>query len=421
MLIKRIINNIKTEDDANSISNCFNLYDATLGNYLISDIQYFNDVVINYKHIDKEEETTVRNLYLKSKKIKNILERFVKNFKIKIYKNYEFYKDLRFIPLKNYDENEIVKLIQNKTIYSFRTLDLIHLLKLSLYNNENMFPMPLKLKNPYTNVYFKKFNLYNILLAFNNTKYFLPEIILCYYKSNFDIIKFKLNTYPLLKEKAIDNFLKAGYTRDLYDYIMSLCHDFRKETNYVLVKTTISIFKKARMVEIFKKILQFYLKKKYLSNPLKKDYFENKCLLELKRVINKYGHLLDFLHLTKLESIQYETAELINEINTLDASSIITFPETTDNAVNSIIDNNVSSLNQSTTLPTLPTPTTPLQNTMIYPGNNFIYRRRSTLYLPPINRDPFSPSIELPRSPTLNNSNITNSGNIRNRLNFGFR
>jgi hypothetical protein len=444
MLIKKIINNIKTDYDKNIISNSFILYDDTLGNNLKSDINYFNNIIKYNLYGDYEEEKIIENLYLKAKKIKNILERFVKILKKKLYKKYEFNKDLRFVPLKNYNNNEIVKIIENKTIYSFRTLDLIHLLKISLYNNENMFPIPLKLKNPYTNIYFKKHNLYNILIAFNNTNYILPEIVLNYYKSNFDIIKFKLKAYPLLKENAIDNYLKNGYISELYDYIITLCHDFRKETNYVLVKTTISIFKKARMVDIFKKTLSCYLKKKYLSNPLKKEYFENKCFIELKKIIKRHGFKREFLHLNNIQSIRYETSELINELNTLDimrdaatSATDATSPtvvtdaispnvvtnttsetyetsatSASNNTINNIINNamnDVSYLNE-----------TENQNTIISSNNNFIYRRRSTLYLPPINRNPFTSTNEIPRSP-VNNNNLSLSNDIRNRLNFGFR
>ena len=427
MLIKTIINKIKTEDDVKSISNCFNLYDVTLGNYLKSDIYYFNDIIIHYKH-EGDEKRTIENLYLKAKKIKNTLERFIKKLKIKIYKKYEFDKDLRFLPLKNYNDNEKIDIIENKTIYSFRTLDLIHLLKISLCNNENMFPIPLKLKNPYTNLYIKKYNLYNILISFSNTKYILPEIILNYYKSDFDIIKLKLKAYPILKENAINDYVKVGYISELYDYVISLCHDFRKKPEYVLVKTRLSIFKKSKMVDIFKKCIKFYLKKKYLSNPLKKEYFEDKCIKELKKIIEKYGTESEFLHLNRLESIRYETTELINELNTIEmhSNSIL---ETQNNATNSenilltesnntindIINNamnDVSNLNGE-------------QNTIMSP-DNFIYRRRSTIYLPPINRDsfapvnrdPFAPTTEIPRSP--NNNNLTHSTDIRNRLNFGF-
>ena len=435
MLIKTIINKIKTEDDVKSISTCFNLYDITLGNYLKSDIYYFNDIIIHYKH-DGDEKRTIENLYLKAKKIKNTLERFIKKLKIKIYKKYEFDKDLRFLPLKNYNDNEKVDIIENKTIYSFRTLDLIHLLKISLCNNENMFPIPLKLKNPYTNLYIKKYNLYNILISFSNTKYILPEIILNYYKSDFDIIKLKLKAYPILKENAINDYVKVGYISDLYDYVISLCHDFRKKTEYVLVKTSLGIFKKSKMVDIFKKCIKFYLKKKYLSNPLKKEYFEDKCIIELKKIIKKYGAEREFLHLNKLESIRYETTELINELNTIEVrDSIMETPnnnsiletqnnvnnsenillQESNNSINDIINNamnDVSNLNGE-------------QNTIMSP-DNFIYRRRSTIYLPPINRrsfepvirDPFAPTTEIPRSP--NNNNLTHSADIRNRLNFGF-
>ena len=446
MLIKTIINKIKTEDDVKSISTCFNLYDVTLGNYLKSDIYYFNDIIIHYKH-EGDEKRTIENLYLKAKKIKNTLERFIKKLKIKIYKKYEFDKDLRFLPLKNYNDNEKVDIIENKTIYSFRTLDLIHLLKISLCNNENMFPIPLKLKNPYTNLYIKKYNLYNILISFSNTKYILPEIILNYYKSDFDIIKLKLKAYPILKENAINDYVKVGYISDLYDYVISLCHDFRKKTEYVLVKTSLGIFKKTKMVDIFKKCLRFYLKKKYLSNPLKKEYFEDKCIMELKKIIEKYGTEREFLQLNKLESIRYETTELINELNMTEIRNNNSILETqnnnsiletqnnnsiletqnnannlenillqeSNNSINDIINNamnDVSNLNGE-------------QNTIMSP-DNFIYRRRSTIYLPPINRrsfepvnrDPFAPTTEIPRSP--NNNNLTHSADIRNRLNFGF-
>ena len=464
MLIKTIINKIKTEDDVKSISTCFNLYDVTLGNHLKSDIYYFNDIIIHYKH-EGDEKRTIENLYLKAKKIKNTLERFIKKLKIKIYKKYEFDKDLRFLPLKNYNDNEKVDIIENKTIYSFRTLDLIHLLKISLCNNENMFPIPLKLKNPYTNLYIKKYNLYNILISFSNTKYILPEIILNYYKSDFDIIKLKLKAYPILKENAINDYVKVGYISDLYDYVISLCHDFRKKTEYVLVKTSLGIFKKTKMVDIFKKCLRFYLKKKYLSNPLKKEYFEDKCIIELKKIIEKYGTEREFLQLNKLESIRYETTELINELNMTETRNNNSILETrnnnsiletqnnnsiletrnnnsiletrnnnsiletrnnannlenillqeSNNSINDIINNamnDVSNLNGE-------------QNTIMSP-DNFIYRRRSTIYLPPINRrsfepvnrDPFAPTTEIPRSP--NNNNLTHSADIRNRLNFGF-
>ena len=459
MIIKKIISKIKTEEDNNNISNSFNLYDNTFGYNLKSDIIYFDNIIIKYYLYGKEKKI-IEDLYFKAKKIKNTLDRFVKNYKRKIYKKYEYDSDLRFIPLKNYDKNEIIEIIENKTIYSFRLLDLINILKVSLYNNENMFPLPLKLKNPYTNIYFKKHNLYNIIFAFNKTKFIIPEIILNYYKSDFDIIKFKLKTFPSLKENAIDKYLKNGSIRELYDYIITLCHDFRKETNYVLIKTRSSIFKKARMVDILKKTLVCYLKKKYLSNPLKKDYFEYKALLEFKKVINNDRYSNEFLQLNNIESARYETTEIINELNTLDillgtdttgtsgvgTSGVGTSGAGTSGAGTSGAGTSgagtsgagtsgagtsgagtsgagtsgAGAIGAGTSGAGVIGAGGAIENSIIPSNDDFIYRRRSTLYLPPINRNPFSSINELSRSP-VNNSNLHISNNIRNRLNFGFR
>ena len=55
---------------------------------------------------------------------------------------------------ENYDKSEIIVINQNNTNYKFRLLDLIKLWKIALYNSQNMFPQPIKLKNPFTNIEF---------------------------------------------------------------------------------------------------------------------------------------------------------------------------------------------------------------------------------------------------------------------------
>ena len=142
-----------------------------------------------------------------------------------------------------------------------------------------------------------------------------------------------------------------------------------------------------------------------------------------------HGFKSEFLHLNNIQIIRYETSELINELNTLDimrndatnaidatSPTVVTDSTSTTSASNNTINNinnnainDVSYLNEPEN-----------QNTIISSNNNFIYRRRSTLYLPPINRNPFTSTNEIPRSP-VNNNNLSFSNNIRNRLNFGFR
>ena len=96
-----------------------------------------------------------------------------------------------------------------------------------------MFPEPIKLKNPFTNIVFSDSALFNIFYKFQKSKFVVPEIILLFYKSNFDIEEFKIKTYPMLQSNAIETYIKVAPIQELYDYLVMLFHDYRKETNYV--------------------------------------------------------------------------------------------------------------------------------------------------------------------------------------------
>lgn len=447
---------IEKKEEYNMITKSYILYKKTYLNNT-SDIKFYYNCIENYTFLDDEEMILTKKLYLNSKKIKNKLQRFYNICKNKIYKKYEFDSDLRFIPLKNYDKSEIINIIENKTIYSFRILDLINLLKISLYNNDNMFPIPMKLKNPYTNIYFKKYNLYNILIAFSKTKYIIPETILIYYKCDFDIENFKESAFPILQENAIDCFVKKGPIRDLYDYIITVCHDFRKKTNYVIVKSSISIFKKSEMVNLFSNTLKFYLKHKYLCNPLKKKKYKKKTITELKKIIQKHGYKSEFLKLSDIERIRYDTSNLITEINNMSnnmnenispSQQLSTTTETIPTINNvSLLNNEIQNLeNDINILDNINNSENNEELTNSYQQepireNNFIFRRRRTsIYLPPIttthnsinrtsnnneniitHRNPFRATNELIRSPSNIQNNVRLTSNIRNRLSFGLR
>ena len=156
MLLKTITENIiKQKYESVVIPTTFKIYSETL--YGLSDIKYYYYCIYKNKLLSESTTNIIENVYVDSKNIINILNRFARKIKTNKYKKYEIDRDLRFILFKNYEKKEILQLIQYKTIYSFRILDLIHLLKLSLYNCENMFPRPMRLKNPFTNIVFKKY------------------------------------------------------------------------------------------------------------------------------------------------------------------------------------------------------------------------------------------------------------------------
>lgn len=413
MLLKNIIETIRAKKYPNFIkSSSYKIYCDTL--YGLSDIKFFYYCIYKNKFLNEEESQILLSIYIDSKKILNIINRFSKKIKFKLYKKYEIDKDLRFIPLKNYDKSEIVYIIENNTIYSFRILDLINLWKICLYSNENMFPRPNKLKNPFTNIVFKKYNLYNIFISFSKTKFIIPDCVLAYYKCNFDMRDFKNDFFPKLQYNAIESYSKEGPISEHHDYIVYLLHDFRKITNYAFVETGVSIFKKMKIVDLLRNILCCYLKQKFLCNTLHKEKYERIFKKKLRYFFEKNRTLPYFFFLNESEINRYENnglAELTDDL----------LSETTNEIPNTIIEDRseiseISTTNRrSSTLP------------LLTYNSNSVYRRRGGMYstiLPPIiqntymdNTNPFQPSSELYRSPI--NSLVSNVDNtVRNTINI---
>ena len=446
MLLKKVMNIIENKKYPYFYkSSSYEVYSNTL--HGLSDVTFFNYCIYKNKFLSNEHQKIIMDVYIDSKNILNIMNRFLKKLKFKIYKKYENNRDLRFIPFEKYDKSEIIDIIQNKTVYSFRILDLINLWKISLYSNETMFPKPTNLKNPFTNMIFKKYNLYNIFISFSKTNFIIPDCILEFYKCNFDMNYFKKKFFPKLQYNAIENYSKVGSVSDHHDYIVSMLHDFRKTTNYAFVESRCSIFKKMKIVDLLRNVLSCYLKQRFLCNPLLKENYEKVLKRKLKTFFEENSSLPYFFFLNEREKLRYEGDELLertentlNELLTMnenDVSSNIVIEDNenlnnTDNTILSDINNVNSSIS-------LIAPTNIVRNS--YRSTSVYRRRRNSIFLPPIventystSSNPFQPSYQLRRSPVnststrLNivsnrNSRIRNginmTPNIRNRLSFG--
>ena len=88
--------------------------------------------------------------------------------------------------MSKYKKSHKVDLLQNKTIYTFRISDLINLWCIALYNCEGLFPKPMELKNPHTNLEFKLHNLYNLYFAIMDSGFHIPNILSFFFSTGFD-------------------------------------------------------------------------------------------------------------------------------------------------------------------------------------------------------------------------------------------
>ena len=432
MLIKKIMDTIESSSTTFLYTDSFIIYKNTIRDY--SDIRFFNYIILNNISFSEKEKEEMIELYVKSKKIINNLNFFSKKIKLSLYKKYDCNVDLLFNSLDNYKENEVIEIIQNKTIYKFRILDLINLWKISLLKSETMFATPKKIKNPFTNVELKYHNLYNLFFGIIKSNYIVPQIILNFYKCSFDINIFKKKNFPFLQEKAIEHYGNNTHFIDLFDYLNTMLHVFRKETDFIFIKQDISIFKKKIIVNNMKKIIILYLKYKFLCNPLLKDEYLHNLKISLSRYFKYSFSYSYFIKLNLNEQLYYN-----GDTNANDTSNDISNNNTGNNFNEELVNDDIISVLNNTPIVSIapyPPPSQPHNTSFVYRRPTHrrpTHRRTNARILPPLNTsineiisnaitdstttsnttqsftstnniNPFLPSRELQRSPNVANT-----------------
>lgn len=236
---------------------------------LTSDIYTYKLYIEDNEHLTLEEKQDVEDLYLISKQLKRTLRKFIHIKKISKYDN-PVDTDLYFNKLTAFPYYQTVNLVCDNTIFQFRISDLINMWMKSLKHTDNLFVKPLPFKNPYTNVAFKKHNLYNIFIAIQFSKYQLPHLIYLFIKDYCNINIFSINAYPILKDNAINTHVETGHTVELMENINNMMHEFKRNINYIFFPENLSYIRKKRIVKRMRPILKNYLYGSYGCNPLKK-------------------------------------------------------------------------------------------------------------------------------------------------------
>ena len=236
---------------------------------LTSDIYTFKFFIIDNELLTKEEKEQVEDLYLLAKIVKNTFKkhlRLKRIHKLKPTNN----EDLYFNNLNTFPIYQSINLICQNTLYRFRLSDLVNMWLKCLKNTDNLFCKPIQLKNPYTNMPFKEYNLYNIYNGLANSKFQIPILIREFIKHNCNINVFTLELYPILKDHAVYNFVKTAHTYELMEQINNMMYEFRKKIDYIYFPENLSYGRKKRIVRLLKYILKDYLYGTYGCNTLKK-------------------------------------------------------------------------------------------------------------------------------------------------------
>ena len=243
----------------------------------ISDVKIYKCYIyINENTYTDEETIMLKDVYLKAKKIKNILKMYIRKRKIKNMNLFDKNTDLYFNPLNKYPKSQLINLIIDNTIYKFRISNLINMWLDSLTKQENLFCKPIILKNPYTNLPFKKQNLYNLFFAIHFSPYIIPTLIYNFFLVDFNIDLFVFKYYPILKDYAIKNFILNGSVSELYESIHNMLYTFKRHLGGIYLPNRLAYSRKKFIVKELTPYLKDYLISEYCCNPFKKRMSYNK-------------------------------------------------------------------------------------------------------------------------------------------------
>lgn len=369
--------------------NFINLFFLSTSN-IKTDTQLYNHIFFSNEFMDNEDVIQIAKIYIKTKQIKNKLEKFIRIYKEKKAILYDSNTDLYLNCLDDFKDKYKIIIIENKTKYKFRLSNLINYWVESLTNNEALFSKPIPLSNPHTNLDISKYNLYNIYFKLLNTGFNIPLCINAFFQCDMDITIFTFRYYTMLKEKTIDNFIKqTNNIYDKWDQVINMLHDYRKFIDYLTFSNFVSYQNKIFICKKLKEPLNHYLKYKFSYNPRKKKRENNSARKKIKK------------YLKDNPNFGFERGtQVIRYVPLAERPRPIIPPPP---PINRVV------LQNPTPPPTPPPPPPPPPIRVTLPiihEVNFVDNYNS----------PFQPSRQIPRTPTSASNTPTRSDNIRSSL-----
>ena len=230
---------------------------------------------------DKNEFT---NIFCKTQKIYFALNKF---YNICCFKQKKIVidRDIYLNKISRYNK-KVIQIYQSDYIYLFTMNDLYKILKMSLVNNEYLFSNPLNIKNPYNNLPFSVYNLYNIYFFLKEKyNYTSNELFDEFFRCGFNIDLFKHNNEVLLRKECIKDYIENSDEKIIEIEILNMIARYNYKLKY---KHKIIIHKKfpiKKLIKIMKPYLHIYFKCWY-------SLATNDCDLYYKEI----KHRLYFFH-----------------------------------------------------------------------------------------------------------------------------
>ena len=187
----------------------------------------------------------------------NTLIRFKNISRIKIKKYLDDPLDLQFNKLTETKESLRIDIIQNNIKYCFSISDLIRIINTCLSYEDEFFPEPTVIKNPWNNDPFDKSHLYSIYFHILHSNIKMPILFSRFFYSNFNLKDFVINNQHIINKYTIENSNNMTNTLK-YNYIteMIIEYNVRHQSCKINISKT---FPKALLHNEFNSYLKLYL------------------------------------------------------------------------------------------------------------------------------------------------------------------
>ena len=225
---------------------------------------------LNNMFVETELKNLILDLFGKSQRRFIALLRMRRKMQFKYGRRYTANTDMSLTPLDTIQPNLLLHVIENSTRYTFRLSDLAVICTTALSNSDDMFSVPKKIRNPYTNLPFSVTSLVTIFMTLEDSSLKTPIIFRLFADSGFDLSVMELKFDSILREHAIDDFLKIASYEQKHHYLFEMFQTYEREFTGIKIHPSFPV---PKICEGLGYLLPLYLRSSYsLSQNTRSHY-----------------------------------------------------------------------------------------------------------------------------------------------------
>ena len=341
----------------------YSTFNQHLKNKHLSYISKIDSIINKYKYYEYLLDIDNKLLISIFENSQTLYFTLIKSIKKYSYKKFYIFnnEDLNLEFLSNQNKN--FEIYIDKFIYIFTYNDFIKLINSALLNYEdtngeddfnNVFLKTKKIKNPYTNVEFKKYVLYNFYIYCKKYNYEIPTIYKLFYESNFNIKIFCSLNEIYLTNNALKCYVKNLSNNSKFFLLIELINMFTifiskhiKNNNikYIVSNYKLNFYRLSEdEVSYYNYYLRLYLLQiYYFKNNMIKNYVNLKLKIVLYLLFDKNIKLISDNFNTYFLSnitIEYISESINNNLSRIMNYEIEVFNQLNGNTSIYLISNN---------------------------------------------------------------------------------